>query len=477
MAKTSFLMCRPDFYDTHFLFNPWMDFREKVNKKKAISQWQKLKEAIEKEGGEIELINPDWQETAQVFVRDNAFVFDTNKVLILRSYGPRGKREPKILAKWFKKKKYQVYFLPKKFYLEGGNILWLNRNTILAGWKPGDQIKSYNWFVEFLKKERKENIKLILLKLIDKKYLHLDTILSPLAGKGFLVYKRGLNVGKNWKNSALWQGKDIIELNEKETFGANLITLKETIITSTLLEKTIKKIEKLGFEVKNLDLSEFHKAGGGVHCLTLNLEPEFSLKRKLSRDFQQIREIFQKIYKGTEGYFKSFLERKKLKTSDKKFTFGEIDFDNFIDLIEKINPAENDIFYDLGSGLGKPSLAVSLAFKIKKAIGFEILPSLLEQSKKISQKAKLLVPDLNEIEFKNENFFEVDFSDGTIIFINVFLDNKAMEKLEEKLLKLKKGAKIIIIVNELKNKNFKLLEKGITLMAWGPVIYRIYEKV
>lgn len=477
MENPSFLMCQADFYDTHFLFNPWMDYREKVNKKKSKEQWQKLKATIEKEGGEIELLKPDWQESAQVFVRDNALVFDENKVLILRSYGPRGKREPKILANWFKKKKYQVYFLPKKLYLEGGNILWLDRSTILAGWKPGEQIKSYNWFVEFLKKERKENVKLILLKLIDKKYLHLDTILSPLAGKGFLIYKKGLNLGKTWKNSALWDEKPVIELEEKETFGANLIIVGKTVITSTLSERTINKIEKLGFKVKNLDLSEFHKAGGGAHCLTLNLKPEFSLERKLKRDFQTIKEIFQKIYQKVGGYAQSLSEREKLKIKDKKLVFGEIDFDNFIDLIEKINPTENDIFYDLGSGTGKPCLAVSLAFKIKKAIGFEILPNLVQIAKDISQKTRSLVPDLNEIEFKNENFFEADFSDGTIIFIHVYLEDKDMEKLEEKLLKLKKGAKIIIVVKPLKNKKFKLLEKGITLMAWGPVVYRIYEKI
>lgn len=270
-----FLMCPPYFYNTHFLFNPWMSYKEDVDSQKALTQWENLKNSIEKAGGEVEVIEPDPREGAMVFVRDNAFVYDKNKVLIIRSYGPRGKREPKILEKFFKKRKWKVTVLPKNLFLEGGNLIWLNENTILAGFGSDIYFKAYEWFVEFLKKERKKDINLILVKLIDKKYLHLDMVLSCVQEKIFLVYKRGLNLGKNWKNSFLWQGLPILELEDSETYGANLISVNNTVIGSCFSNKTIEKLKSFNFNVENLDLSEFHKAGGGAHCLTLNLEPEF----------------------------------------------------------------------------------------------------------------------------------------------------------------------------------------------------------
>lgn len=269
-------MCQPDYYDTHFLFNPWMDYREQVNKKRARVQWQNLKKTIEKVGGKVELISPDWAESAMLFVRDNALIFDFKKVLILRSYGPRGKREPKLLAKWFKKNGWNIYFLPKGLFLEGGNMVFLDSQTILAGWKVGESLAGYQWLVNFLKKQKEKEVKLILLKLINKKYLHLDMVFSPLKNKGFLIYPAGLNLGKNWKKSSLWRNKPVIELENKEYFGANLIVVKDTIISSTFSSKTEKKLQKMGFKTKKVDLSEFHKAGGGAHCLTLELNPSLT---------------------------------------------------------------------------------------------------------------------------------------------------------------------------------------------------------
>lgn len=272
--KQSFLMCPPDYYETTFLFNPWLPWWQEVDKEKAKKQWQNLKKEIQEAGGKIELIEPDFFESAMVFVRDNALVFDRKKVLILRSYGLRGKREPKILARFFKKKNWQVYFLPKKYHLEGGNIVFLTKDKFLAGWREGESIEAYEWLIDFLKKQGKK-LELILVKLIDKKYLHLDMVLAPLLDRGFLIYPWGLNLGKNWQSSFLWQKRPVILLREEEYFGANLIIVGKKIITSQLSEETKKQIEKLGFEIKSLDLSEFHKAGGGAHCLTLDLVPSW----------------------------------------------------------------------------------------------------------------------------------------------------------------------------------------------------------
>ena len=41
-------MCPPDFYDTHFMLNPWMGWTEAVDHKFAARQWEEL----ESGGGE-----------------------------------------------------------------------------------------------------------------------------------------------------------------------------------------------------------------------------------------------------------------------------------------------------------------------------------------------------------------------------------------------------------------------------------------
>ena len=107
-------------------------------------------------------------------------------------------------------------------------------------------------------------------------------VLSTLGGKGFLIYPKGLNLGEKWRNSFLWKGKPVVELKDKESFGANLIVVKDTLICSNISGQTIKQLQKLGFKIKKINLSEFHKAGGGAHCLTLNLKPEFPSEAKVA---------------------------------------------------------------------------------------------------------------------------------------------------------------------------------------------------
>ncbi|HEY5599046.1 MAG TPA: hypothetical protein VIK48_00030, partial [Candidatus Manganitrophaceae bacterium] len=272
--KPRLLMCPPDFYDTHFLFNPWLSYSEEVDRVKARKQWTVLKETIEEAGGDVTLIEPRWGESAMVFTRDNALVFDREKVLILRSHGPRGKREPKALASWFKKNGFKVFHLPAGMGLEGGNILFLNGETLLAGWKPGEDLLAYKWLKDFLSEQTGRGVNLIMIRLTNHKYLHLDMALSVLKEKGFLINSIGLSIAEGWENADLWRGRPVFRF-EKESFGANMVIVNNTIITGALEETSDVWLKGLGFDVRQIDLSEFYKAGGGAHCLTLELAPSF----------------------------------------------------------------------------------------------------------------------------------------------------------------------------------------------------------
>lgn len=196
------------------------------------------------------------------------------------------------------------------------------------------------------------------------------------------------------------------------------------------------------------------------------------------KDILEAQEIFTKLYKDIDGISVSLSERNRLNITSKEFVYGEINFDSFIELLEKVNPQTEDVFYDLGSGTGKPCIVISLVYNIKKAIGYEILDGLWEISNKILERLKGELKDnLPPIEFRKGNFLEEDLSEGTIIFSHATcFEDSTMEKLEEKLKDLKRGAKIILITKKLKSEYFNLLEEGEKKMSWGYATYRIYEK-
>lgn len=196
------------------------------------------------------------------------------------------------------------------------------------------------------------------------------------------------------------------------------------------------------------------------------------------RDINLAREIFNKVYEGYDGYKIYHQEKENLPFDKLSFIYGEIIFDEFIELLKKVKPQKNDIFYDLGSGLSKPSLAISLAFEIKKAVCIELLPAFIKASKEVYEKVKEIFPEINEIEFREENLLETNLEEATIVFLHATcFDEKEMEKIEENLLKLKPESRIIVITKSLKNNNeFFLSEEGSIRMNWGTATFRIYQK-
>ena len=106
-------------------------------------------------------------------------------------------------------------------------------------------------------------------------------------------------------------------------------------------------------------------------------------------------------------------------------------------MCELARVGKDDVIYDLGSGDGTALRVVIKEFGAK-GVGIEIDPlrffisSMLLHSNKLSDK----------VQIRRKNFFDVDISDATVIF--VYLVPKALNRLLPKFKKeLKKGTRIV----------------------------------
>ena len=103
----------------------------------------------------------------------------------------------------------------------------------------------------------------------------------------------------------------------------------------------------------------------------------------------------------------------------------------------------NDIVYDLGSGDGRVLIVAAKEFNAK-AVGIEIDP--------LRYFISTLMIRINRVKdrviVKRKNFFDVDISSATVIF--VYLVPKTLERLKPKFLKeLKPGTRIVSIKYEI----------------------------
>lgn len=100
---------------------------------------------------------------------------------------------------------------------------------------------------------------------------------STVTMNDFLHLKTGVNYleNKNLVASGEFVSKpefacyNVNEIAEDEAYATNSVWVNETIITPKEFPKTKLIIENLGYNVREVDVSEFQKLDGGLSCLSL----------------------------------------------------------------------------------------------------------------------------------------------------------------------------------------------------------------
>ncbi|MFC1854784.1 hypothetical protein ACFLY6_02865 [Candidatus Dependentiae bacterium] len=176
-------------------------------------------------------------------------------------------------------------------------------------------------------------------------------------------------------------------------------------------------------------------------------------------------------------------ERQKITDVGGAPVYGEITYESSAIVLNELNLNKNDIFYDLGSGLGKFVIQTHLTTPAKKAVGIELSPTRLKRAKKALVKLKTLgkVRKGQEIDFLYGDIAKANVSDATVVFMcSTCFSEELMTQIINNLAKQRKGKSLkLISLKELpKNPHFKH-EKEIKLhMSWSPKygsMVRFYE--
>ena len=190
---------------------------------------------------------------------------------MVRTDVPRGALEPRNFADWLRADGFTVESIPPNRTLDGGNTLRLHDGSFACGLKPGASGSGERYFGKLL--EMTTGTPLHLVPLIERKYLHLDMALGRVGDAGYLVFESALEGGlSSLKGSPILE-KEIIPVgrDDAEQYACNGVTVGHTFFTGNISHLLTDAIERLGYRVVNLDLGEFHRAGGGLKCVTLPL--------------------------------------------------------------------------------------------------------------------------------------------------------------------------------------------------------------
>jgi len=196
-------------------------------------------------------------------------------------------------------------------------------------------------------------------------------------------------------------------------------------------------------------------------------------------------------------------ERDETGQHQSTLVYGEINFESFAIALEKVKhryglPGQGysgvtgfmqepgGIFYDIGSGTGKPVFAAVCIHPFEKAIGVEILEGLYNTSLELLEqwnaqiKPTLTEQPPTEVEMAHADvtdFSLKDWSDGDVVFANsTCFDDRLMAKVADKAAALKKGAFFITLTKRLPSSHFEVLENELYQMSWGGATVYIQQK-
>jgi hypothetical protein len=132
-------------------------------------------------------------------------------------------------------------------------------------------------------------------------------------------------------------------------------------------------------------------------------------------------EYMNAVYHGVSGFI-SYEPGEKEAGEKKKvyLTYGEMLYPSVSKIINYLGDInENDVFYDLGSGIGKVGLQFFLRSPVKKARGIEYSATRNKYAEQVYAQVQKEFPELvagRILDCINGNFLEQDISDATIIY-------------------------------------------------------------
>jgi SAM-dependent methyltransferase len=140
------------------------------------------------------------------------------------------------------------------------------------------------------------------------------------------------------------------------------------------------------------------------------------------------------------------------RAGDPEMVYGTTPASAVLELLDFAAATPDDVFYDLGCGLGVPTVVA--AHFCKKAIGIEILPEVAQRAREVAQGLQLANATFEVTDFKG-----ADLSEGTLIYCySTCLRAQSRAELAEGVSKARPGTRVLTVTHNLEHPSLEMKE-------------------
>ena len=238
----------------------------------AIKQYDLFVKLIRSFGSEVYFLPADNNTSLDSIYTHDPCTMTNNGLIVCNMGKLKRSTEPDHLKRFFKSINIPIIGkIESPGTLEGGDIVWINKDTVAVGEGYRSNSEGINQFKKLLGRQAKEIIPVALPHWEGPNdCLHLMSNLSPIDNNLFLVYSRLLPV--SFIKYLLDNKIKLIEVPDEEYYsmGCNVLAMgKGKVIMLEGNPITQERLEAEGVKVKTYNGSEISiKGAGGPTCLT-----------------------------------------------------------------------------------------------------------------------------------------------------------------------------------------------------------------
>lgn len=145
-----------------------------------------------------------------------------------------------------------------------------------------------------------------------------------------------------------------------------------------------------------------------------------------------------------------------------RLTYGETTWFGINTALKAVEATSKDVFYDLGCGTGRNVFFANQVFGMQ-ATGIDLLPSFVKYATEVARQYQL-----NQVHFLEQNIFESDLSQATIVYITAnCYDAQTMPLLVERLNALPVEARVISTHRAIPSPRLKVTAYQLVPFSWG----------
>ena len=266
-----YLMVEPNHFRVDYAINPYMDVHQQPDHVRARAQWLALVDALRAAGAEVEVLEQRPDAPDMVYAMNLGLAVgrpgDDHVVLSHMRYAER-RMEALTSARWFAGAGFCASYVGRDgvgAHFEAGDAFAFG-DALVVGYGPRTEELGLKHLAAEL------GVRVRGLRITHPGMYHLDLAFCPLDATRAMVCPAAFDDASAAAALALVPEPLVLSEEEALTFCANSVVVGRTIVMPACPDRVRARLEAWGFEVVLVDVSEFHKGGGSVRCLTNPLD-------------------------------------------------------------------------------------------------------------------------------------------------------------------------------------------------------------